>query len=185
MEFRRSRFIACLFPGTDYKYMQESLRSRHPKSTHVVYAYRRLLKNGQIEEGSSDDGEPKGCAGTPVLRVLRGRDLIDSTLLVVRYFGGIKLGTGGMVRAYSDVANRLLELSVLHTYVKTREITLSTSYSKLRMMEYLISIHSIKEYKRSFCDTCVEWSISIPLERFEELEEIFETVAAGDDTKSL
>jgi len=69
------------------------LRESHPKARHIVYAYRELNEFEQIVENSSDDGEPKGSSGVPVLNVLRGEDFINVAILVVRYFGGIKLGT--------------------------------------------------------------------------------------------
>jgi len=77
------------------------LKIEHPKARHIVYAYRELNEFNQIIENSSDDGEPKGSSGVPVLNVLRGEEFINVAILVVRYFGGIKLGIGGLVRAYT------------------------------------------------------------------------------------
>ena len=85
---------------------------KHPKARHHVYAYRYLNEYEQIVENSSDDGEPKGTSGKPSLHVLAGHELINTAVIIVRYFGGIKLGTGGLVRAYSDAVNSVINNAV-------------------------------------------------------------------------
>ncbi|HSR74465.1 MAG TPA: YigZ family protein, partial [Sulfurovum sp.] len=82
-------------PIADFEGLQSKLKVEHPKANHVVYALRYLNEFDQVVENFSDDGEPKGCAGTPALNVLRGEGLVNCAVLIVRYFGGIKLGTGG------------------------------------------------------------------------------------------
>ncbi len=83
-----------------------------------MYAIRYLNEYNQIVENSSDDGEPKGCAGVPALNILRGKDLINCAVLIVRYFGGIKLGTGGMARAYALSVKEVIEISDIIEYKK-------------------------------------------------------------------
>ena len=104
---KKSRFIACVQPMTDRASAQAvvaSLRARHPQAAHVCWA---LLAGGQ--SAAVDDGEPSGTAGRPMLDVLRHQDLEGVLATVVRYFGGVKLGAGGLVRAYTDsVAQALL-----------------------------------------------------------------------------
>jgi uncharacterized YigZ family protein len=104
---KKSRFIACVQPMTDRASAQAvvaSLRAQHPQAAHVCWA---LLAGGQ--SAAVDDGEPSGTAGRPMLDVLRHQDLEGVLATVVRYFGGIKLGAGGLVRAYTDsVAQALL-----------------------------------------------------------------------------
>lgn len=104
---KKSRFIACVQPMTDRASAQAvvaSLRDRHPQAAHVCWA---LLAGGQ--SAAVDDGEPSGTAGRPMLDVLRHQDLEGVLATVVRYFGGVKLGAGGLVRAYTDsVAQALL-----------------------------------------------------------------------------
>lgn len=112
---RRSEFIGYIAPvktaeeATDFI---ESVRAMHRKATHNVYAY--LLRDGSLSR-YSDDGEPQGTAGVPVLEVLRKEGLTDVCCVVTRYFGGILLGGGGLVRAYShgakiavDAAKRMI-----------------------------------------------------------------------------
>lgn len=76
--------------------MHERLKAEHPKAAHVVWALRERNGYGQIVENQSDDGEPKGTSGQPSLNALRGAQLVNAGALIVRYFGGIKLGTGGL-----------------------------------------------------------------------------------------
>lgn len=107
-EIKKSNFIAHIVPYTEFSKLNHSLREEHPKANHVVWAYRMLNEFGQVVENSSDDGEPKGTSGPPVLNVMRGAELIECAILIVRYFGGVKLGTGGLVRAYSSAANEAI-----------------------------------------------------------------------------
>lgn len=104
---KKSRFIACVQPMTDRAAAQKvvaELWAQHPQAAHVCWA---LLAGGQ--SAAVDDGEPSGTAGRPMLDVLRHQDLEGVLATVVRYFGGIKLGAGGLVRAYTDsVAQALL-----------------------------------------------------------------------------
>jgi len=104
---KKSRFIACVQPMPDRAGAQKvvaALRAEHPGAAHVCWA---LLAGGQ--SAAVDDGEPSGTAGRPMLDVLRHQDLEGVLATVVRYFGGVKLGAGGLVRAYTDsVAQALL-----------------------------------------------------------------------------
>lgn len=104
---RKSRFIGCVQPMADRAGAQkavETLRAEHPGAAHVCWA---LLAGGH--SAAVDDGEPGGTAGRPMLDVLRHQDLDGVLATVVRYFGGVKLGAGGLVRAYTDaVAQALL-----------------------------------------------------------------------------
>ena len=104
---KKSRFIACVRPMTDRASAQvvvAGLRAQHPQAAHVCWA---LLAGGQ--SAAVDDGEPSGTAGRPMLDVLRHQDLEGVLATVERYFGGVKLGAGGLVRAYTDsVAQALL-----------------------------------------------------------------------------
>lgn len=100
LEVRRSRFLAFLLPVADREAAQAEvarLRAEHPGAAHVCWA---LLAGGQSR--MSDDGEPSGTAGRPMLEVLRHHDLDGVLAAVVRYFGGVKLGAGGLVRAYTE-----------------------------------------------------------------------------------
>ena len=122
LEIKQSKFIAYLTPYSDYSSTLHTLKTKHPKARHFVVAYRYINEYSQIVEHSSDDGEPKGTSGKPSLMVLQGNELINSAVIVVRYFGGTKLGTGGLVRAYGDAVNLVISSADLQQYTKEIEV---------------------------------------------------------------
>lgn len=138
-EEKKSKFVAHLMPYELFNEIMKRLKQEHPKARHHVYAYRYLNEFDQVVENSSDDGEPKGTSGKPSLTVLSGNDLINTGVIIVRYFGGIKLGTGGLVRAYSDAVNAVISQSQICEYKKLFEKSLLCSYNELSQIEYLIS----------------------------------------------
>ncbi len=155
----RSKFVAHLVPITDYEGLQEKLKKEHPKANHVVYALRYLNEYEQTVENFSDDNEPKGCAGVPALNVLRGEELINCAVLIVRYFGGIKLGTGGMARAYALAVKNVLAEAILISFEKQIEYVFETSYSDIDKTLYELKQLDIIKYKRDFGIDGVTWKI--------------------------
>jgi len=169
-EVNRSKFITYLVPISEYEGLQKKLKDENPKANHVVYALRSLNEFEQIVENSSDDGEPKGCAGVPALNVLRGEELINCAVLIVRYFGGIKLGTGGMARAYAlAVKNVLAEVS-LTLYEKEDTYIFSTSYSDVDKTLYKLKKLSLTNYERDFGIEKVVWKLVGSEESIEKLK---------------
>ncbi|MEA3498550.1 MAG: YigZ family protein [Campylobacterota bacterium] len=150
LEVKKSKFITHICPYSEFKTMMARLKDEHPKGRHFVYAYRYLNEFDQIVENSSDDGEPKGTSGKPTLNVLAGNKLINSGVIIVRYFGGIKLGTGGLVKAYSDAVNLVLEDCKIIPYVKLTQKSLKISYSQLGQIEYIISSFQINIIEKLF-----------------------------------
>jgi uncharacterized YigZ family protein len=124
---KKSRFIACVQPMTDRAAAQKivaELKAQHPGAAHVCWS---LLAGGQ--SAAVDDGEPSGTAGRPMLDVLRHQDLEGVLATVVRYFGGVKLGAGGLVRAYTDsVAQALLKAEKI-AIIKQRFLICSAPYA--------------------------------------------------------
>jgi len=136
LERKQSKFIAHLLPFIEYENKLKVLKQQHPKARHFVTAFRYLNEYNQIVEHSNDDGEPKGTSGKPSLMVLQGQDIINSAVIIVRYFGGTKLGTGGLVRAYSDAVNLVLGLAEQVEYREEISEKISFSYSNIRIVEY-------------------------------------------------
>ncbi len=149
-EVKQSKFIAYLMPYQDYELKLQALKNKHPKARHFVVAYRYLNEFNQIVEHSSDDGEPKGTSGKPSLFVLQGADMINTAVIIVRYFGGTKLGTGGLVRAYSDGVNLVLNSATLLEYTQNIERTISFEYSNTRVIDYEASACGIVVVKKIF-----------------------------------
>ncbi|WP_309497668.1 YigZ family protein [Sulfurovum sp.] len=170
-EVSRSKFITFLVPISEYKGLQAKLKSEHSKANHVVYALRYLNEYEQIVENSSDDGEPKGCAGVPALNVLRGEELINCAVLIVRYFGGIKLGTGGMARAYAQAVKNVIAESSLVSYVKEGTFTFSTSYSDVNKTLYQLMQLTLSKYERDFGIEKVEWKVTGSEESIEKFKQ--------------
>ena len=138
LEIKKSNFIAHLVPFCEFEKVRERLKAEHPKARHIVYAYRKLNEFSQIVENSSDDGEPKSTSGQPCLNALRGADLIDTAVLVVRYFGGIKLGTGGLVRAYGGAVNLVINESELVKFEVKKPCEFFVPFSQVAKFEHFL-----------------------------------------------
>ena len=136
IEIKGSKFIAFLIPISLYEDELKRLREEHPKAVHYVSAFRRFNEFDQIVEYSGDDGEPKGTSGKPTLAVLQGHDLINAAIITVRYFGGTKLGPGGLVRAYAQAANAAYAAATLVPYEKLLSQKISCEYSNVSIVEY-------------------------------------------------
>jgi len=112
-KIKNSKFIARVFPVESRESVQaiiQDIKSEHHKATHVCWAY-RLIEQGEARGYSNNGGEPAGSAGPPILAVLEGRQLVNTLCVVIRYFGGTKLGIGGLIRAYGGVAAEVLTLA--------------------------------------------------------------------------
>ncbi|WP_321470453.1 YigZ family protein [Halarcobacter sp.] len=169
LEEKKSKFIAYLTSYDNFDLLMEKIKKEHPKARHYVYAYRYLNEFDQIVENSSDDGEPKGTSGKPSLNVLAGNELINCGVIIVRYFGGIKLGTGGLVRAYSDAVNLVINSSKLIKYEKLESINLEFDYSILSLVEYIINNLEISITNKDFSDK-VKLTLDVTDEQYEELK---------------
>ncbi|MBP8148486.1 MAG: YigZ family protein [Limnohabitans sp.] len=124
---KKSRFIACIEPVTGREQAQArvaQLKAEHPDAAHVCWA---LLAGGQ--SAANDDGEPGGTAGRPMLEVLRHQELEGVMASVVRYFGGVKLGAGGLVRAYTDAVAQAVLAANKIPLVKQTQLACSVPYA--------------------------------------------------------
>ncbi|MDD2780102.1 YigZ family protein [Sulfuricurvum sp.] len=150
IEIKGSKFIAFLMPMSMYNEQMTLLRALHPKAVHWVSAYRYLNEFDQIVEHSGDDGEPKGTSGKPTLSVLQGHDLINAAIITVRYFGGTKLGPGGLVRAYAEAANAAYAQAELLPYEKLIIEKIECNYSNVSMVEYESTQKNIRILSKEF-----------------------------------
>ncbi len=163
IEIKRSKFIAYLCPYSEFDSLIIKLKEEHPKARHFVYAYRYLNEFDQIVENSGDDGEPKSTGGKPSLKALLSADMINTGVIIVRYFGGTMLGTGGLVRAYSDAVNEVVNIAQKHQYEKlvTKDVILS--YADLARTEYALAQLGIRIKEKHFDD-----SVTLALEATQE-----------------
>ena len=140
---KRSRFIGYISPVTtqeDAAAFIDSIRSKHWDATHNVPAY--IIREGNICR-FSDDGEPQGTAGMPALNVLQKEGLTDCVLVVTRYFGGTLLGTGGLVRAYTEAAKLALADAGIHQMQRMKLMDITCSYNDSGKVQYLLSTNEI------------------------------------------
>ena len=170
-EVNRSKFITHFVPISKYEGLQSKLKKEHPKANHVVYALRNLNEFDQVVENSSDDGEPKGCAGVPALNVLRGEELINVAVLIVRYFGGIKLGTGGMARAYALAVKNVLGEAELIPYEKEIVMMFSCNYNEVDKTLYKLKQLNLMNYERDFGVDKVVWKLRGSEEKIKQFKE--------------
>ena len=171
LEVKKSKFISFLSPFKDYENLLNELKQKYPKARHFVTAFRYLNEQNQIVEGSSDDGEPRGSSGRPTLKVLEGNDLINVGVITVRYFGGILLGVGGLVKAYSDVLNLAIKDADLLDFSFVFEYDFCVDYNKTREIEYLIKKYDIFVVDRKFGIEGIEYKIRDSAEKINLMKE--------------
>ncbi|OZG63079.1 Thymidylate synthase [Bifidobacterium lemurum] len=148
----------------------ETIRERHPKARHVAYAAVIGGADGRLSERMSDDGEPSGTAGKPILDVLRQSGSTDCVVAVTRYFGGILLGSGGLVRAYSSAASLAMKAAATASIVPCRRYRLVLDYPQLARLRQLLAQSDGTQDQETYTDK-VELVVAVPVEgaaRFEE-----------------
>jgi len=161
-EEKKSRFIAFLVPATLFERRLKELRLEHRKASHHVTAFRTMMDDGRIEEGAKDDGEPAGTSGMPILKVMQGENLIDCCIIVVRYFGGTKLGTGGLARAYSKAAKHAIVGAEKLTWHKWISRTVHCGFNEVSAIEVQISNLGLNVINRDFSDIGAELTFEGP-----------------------
>jgi uncharacterized YigZ family protein len=137
---KKSRFIGALIPCDTEQDVPRHLKGFadvHPHASHIVYAYRMKTANSIIYR-FHDAGEPTGTAGKPIFQHLEGKELINVLLVVVRYFGGVKLGAGGLTRAYSNTASQVIAAAELCPYIDWVTVPLTLDYKQIQPLEYLL-----------------------------------------------
>ena len=140
---KKSRFIGHIAPAASedeaVAFINE-MRAKYRDATHNVYAY--SLREGQIKR-ASDDGEPQGTGGVPVLNVINGAQLVDVCCVVPRYFGGTLLGVGGLVRAYSEGAKIALAAAKVKVMAQSADLALRCDYGFYGKLEYYLNEHGV------------------------------------------
>lgn len=157
---KKSKFIGYAKPVKTQEDALEfisKIKSKHWDATHNVYAY--VLRENNIQR-YSDDGEPSGTAGVPVLDVMLKESLVDVCVVATRYFGGTLLGAGGLVRAYSHTSKIALEASGIITMAQCSVMSAEVDYSFYDRLNILLSDFSAVILNTSFSDkVCVEFSV--------------------------
>ena len=136
MIIKNSKFISYIYKVNnlnDIEIIINDIKNNYKDATHICYAYKidNLIK-------TYDDNEPTGTAGLPILEVINKNNLNYTIIIVVRYFGGIKLGAGGLLRAYSKGASNVVKLCNLKKLIKGFDITITFGYDNLKNIDYLL-----------------------------------------------
>lgn len=151
---KKSKFIGIIIPVEGEKEAEDVLQKakrEYVNARHCCYAY-RVIKGKQVIEKCSDDGEPSGTAGTPILTILTKNDLKNVIIIVIRYFGGILLGTGGLVRAYSEATKQSLNKTQIIKKELGYEVELQVKYENLKYLKYYLNLNRIKITKEEYSD---------------------------------
>ena len=159
---KKSRFIATVIPaGSEEEVLAfiESVRKKYWDARHHCFAY--VIGERNELQRCSDDGEPSGTAGKPMLEVLLGEEIHNVAVVVTRYFGGTLLGTGGLVRAYSAATKQGLASSVIITKILGVKLCISTDYTGLGKIQYILGQRGLQILDSVYTDK-VELEALIP-----------------------
>jgi uncharacterized YigZ family protein len=154
IEVKKSKFLAYAVPISSLSDIKEEIqkaRDNHPGYSHVVHA--AVVGPSGSEFSLSDDGEPKGTSGRPSLEVLKGREVTNILVMVVRYFGGTKLGTGGLVKAYGGAVKAVLDELKTEPLVEKTDFTLKLSYHDHEPVRQLLEKEGVDIISEDFTET--------------------------------
>ncbi len=174
---KKSRFIATVSPvqnDEEARAFVDSVKKKYPDARHNVYAY--LTVDGMTRY--SDDGEPKGTAGLPVLNVIMKKELKGAAVVVTRYFGGILLGAPGLLRAYTAAATAGIEAAETVTVKSYDVIEITVPFSISEKVRYELSFFDLPEYKTEYTEK-VKYILNVPSETAEKLTAKITDVTSG------
>ena len=163
MEIKKSIFITHILPVNSEEEAQQALadfRKKYKDATHNCYAWR--IGTERILEKSGDDGEPQGTAGHPMLHVLQMRKLTNVLAVVTRYFGGIKLGAGGLVRAYGGAAAECLRLGLRQPLLAMVELELACAFDDLGTVHAALQAHAAEKTGERYLADGAVLSLRLP-----------------------
>ncbi len=168
LEVKRSRFIATVCPCTTEQQATEfiaRMRKKYWDARHNVYAF--TIRANKVKR-FSDDGEPHSTAGLPVMETIEHSGITDIAVVVTRYFGGILLGTGGLVRAYSEAAHLALENAEVITILPAKRVTINCEYGDYDPLLKVFEGYEVKILSTDFSDK-VKVDIAVKAEFYSEL----------------
>ncbi|NMA43452.1 MAG: DUF1949 domain-containing protein [Oligosphaeraceae bacterium] len=176
---RNSRFLAELFSADSAESAREKLREQkqlYAQSTHVVHAF--VVGVDASILGCSDDGEPPGTAGRPMLEVLRNSELRNVLLTVARWFGGTKLGTGGLVRAYTECAQAALAQAETRALIERSQVKFNCSYALYEQVKLMLAELNFECSNEEFAEEVLIVG-QLPADLKDELEKQLSEISSG------
>jgi uncharacterized YigZ family protein len=171
---KKSRFISVIFPCTSDQVVLpqlKTLHAEHPHASHIAFAYRIKTHEGIIYR-FHDAGEPTGTAGKPIFQYIEGKDIINVLIVVIRYFGGVKLGAGGLTRAYGHMAKQVIEISTLQPYVEMTTLQFTLDYERFQPFDYALKKVNGQIIEQVFAGQ-IHLIVTLPAEKQRELESQF------------
>ncbi len=177
---KRSEFIGILIPVNSASTVAKELkyyRKTYYDSRHVAWAYRRG-ENGNVIENSSDDGEPSGSAGSPILGALRKKNIVNAACFVVRYFGGVKLGKRGLIDAYRTSAELAIHAGKFKPWIPTTVIQIECDYKYAGNISRIFeknNWHILKDHS----EEKLIWDVQVHRENTEQFMEEIKSTAEG------
>lgn len=173
---KKSKFISFIYrleKEEDIEVILKEKNEQYKDATHCCYAY---IYENKIK--MSDDNEPSGTAGNPILDVLKKNHLDHVLCIVIRYFGGIKLGAGGLIRAYSTSCKEVVENNIIEL-IEGYKIKINTSYEKIKEMDYLLKDEEI--IKKEYNDK-IEITVKVKKETLEKLKSLEQDICLIENT---
>ena len=180
-EIKKSRFITYLLHTqgmSSAKAFWQSIKMQHPEARHHCWATVAEQPNNSLALGFSDDGEPTGTAGKPMLSALMGSHIGEISAVVVRYYGGILLGTGGLVRAYGNGVQQALKLLETQLKVERRNYGLHCDYGQVNWLQILFEKYDIVIVRQDF-QAMVYFELGIGDDKLAPFQQVLNERSAG------
>ncbi len=171
---KKSHFIGIITPchaPNEINHQYQNIQQQHPNANHIAFAY-HLKNNGQLLIRCHDAGEPSGTAGKPILNHLEGNQLVNVLILVVRYFGGIKLGAGGLSRAYGNMAKGAIANAQLIEFIEYESLSFTLPYDQLDNFKYQLKQVNGTIIEQSFTEI-ITLKIKLPTKHCREFQNLF------------
>lgn len=171
---KKSRFIGVIVPcasENEALLNLKQLQAEHPNANHIAFAYRIKTGHGLVCR-FYDAGEPAGTAGKPIFQHLEGKQLINLLIAVIRYFGGVKLGAGGLTRAYGNSAKSAIEAAEIYPYVELTTLRLTLAYNQMQPLGYQLKKLDGRIVEQDFAEQ-VSLLIQLPADNVDTLLQSF------------
>ena len=171
---KKSRFIGFIYPCnsvTNAAAYLKTLQLEHSAANHIAFAYRIKTEKGTVCR-FHDAGEPSGTAGKPIYNYIEGHDLINVLCVVVRYFGGVKLGAGGLTRAYGNTAKQAIQAAEIVEYIELASLSFVLAYNQLQPFEYQLKKLSGKILSKDFTGQ-VKLLVQLPASQADDFLRVF------------
>ncbi|MDO4265944.1 MAG: YigZ family protein [Eubacteriales bacterium] len=186
-EVKKSRFLAALAPcrsEEEARAFLESVKKKHYDARHNCFAF-RIGDPEQVFERQSDDGEPQGTAGKPMLEILKGNALYDVCAVVTRYFGGTLLGTGGLLRAYSDALREALNTAPSEELKRGIRLRIACDYAMANRVKSLAARSELFTEREEYAENCTLYYLLPETEEPSFSEKVREMSAGKAETERL